>query len=226
MRILAAADLHGLRPVYEWLLATAREHHVDAIVLAGDLLGYPDGFDTPEAAQHEEARVTVRILTTAAAPVFYIMGNDDLVELNSLFRHVQSIHSRGLKLGPYNFVGYQYALPFMGGVFEKADDEIARDLATMTRLMDEKTVFVSHSPAHGLLDQGMAGERIGSVAIQKFLDQHPFRAHIHGHCHEEFGRVGNHFNVASARRRRAMIIDLDSMEHEIVDAPKPEWHLN
>jgi Icc-related predicted phosphoesterase len=216
VRILASADLHGARPVYDWLLTIASKHPVDVIVLAGDLLGYPDGFDSPEAAQQDEARVTVRMLTTAPAPVFYIMGNDDLVELNSLFGQVQSIHSRGVKRGPYNFVGYQYALPFMGGLFEKADDEIARDLAGLTRLMDDHTVFVSHSPAHGLLDQGTAGERIGSVAIQKFLDKHPFRAHIHGHCHEEFGRVGNHFNVASARQRRAMIIDLDTMQHEIV----------
>lgn len=218
MRILASADLHGLRPVYDWLLETAREHHVDAIVLAGDLLGYPDGFDTPEAAQHEEARSTLRMLTKAAAPVLYIMGNDDLVELNSLFGRVQSIHSRGLSCGSYNFVGYQYALPFMGGIFEKADDDIATDLTSLTKLMGDRTVFVSHSPAHGLLDQGVDGERIGSVAIEKFLAKHPYRAHIHGHCHEEFGRAGNHFNVASARQRRAMIIDLDTMKHQIVDA--------
>jgi Icc-related predicted phosphoesterase len=218
VRILASADLHGVRPVYDWLLETAREYHVDAIVLAGDLLGYPDGFDTPEAAQHEEARATLRMLTKAAAPVLYIMGNDDLVELNSLFGQVQSIHARVLRCGSYNFVGYQYALPFMGGIFEKADDEIASDLAGLTKLMGDRTVFVSHSPAHGLLDQGMDGERIGSVAIQKFLAKHPYHAHIHGHCHEEFGRVGNHFNVASARQRRAMIIDLDTLTHQIVDA--------
>jgi Icc-related predicted phosphoesterase len=218
VRILAAADLHGFRPVYDWLLLTAREHQVDAIVLAGDLLGHPDGFDTAEAAQEEEARLTVGMLKRAPAPVLYIMGNDDFVELNSLFGQVQSIHSRGVRRGSYSFVGYQYALPFMGGVFEKPDDEIARDLAGLTRLMDEHTVFVSHSPAHGLLDQESGGTRIGSVAIQKFLTKHRFRAHIHGHCHQEFGRVGNHFNVASARHRRAMIIDLDTMEHEIVDA--------
>ena len=222
MRILASADVHGVRSVYDWLLLTAREHHVDAIVLAGGLLGYPDGFDTPEAAQHEEARVTVRMLTTAAAPVLYIMGNDDVVELNSLFAQVQSIHARGVRRGAYTFVGYQYALPFMGGLFEKADDEIARDLAGLARLMNERTVFVSHSPAHGLLDQENDGARIGSVAIQKFLAKHPFRAHIHGHCHQEFGRAGNHFNVASARQLRAMIIDLDTMQHQIVDAQKYE----
>jgi Icc-related predicted phosphoesterase len=39
MRILASADVHGLPTVYEWLLATARQHEVEVILLAGDLLG-------------------------------------------------------------------------------------------------------------------------------------------------------------------------------------------
>jgi Icc-related predicted phosphoesterase len=37
MRVLASADVHGRLAVYEWLLTVARQHNVDAIVLAGDL---------------------------------------------------------------------------------------------------------------------------------------------------------------------------------------------
>lgn len=55
MRVLAAADVHGRRAVYDWLLAAAREHRVDAVILAGDLLGCPDGFDTPEESQRHDA---------------------------------------------------------------------------------------------------------------------------------------------------------------------------
>ena len=55
MRVLAAADVHGRRTVYDWLLAAAREHRVDAVILAGDLLGCPDGFDTPEESQRHDA---------------------------------------------------------------------------------------------------------------------------------------------------------------------------
>jgi predicted phosphodiesterase len=39
MRVLASADTHGKPPVYEWLLATARAHCVEAMILVGDLLG-------------------------------------------------------------------------------------------------------------------------------------------------------------------------------------------
>jgi Icc-related predicted phosphoesterase len=39
MWVLASADVHGSRPVYDWLITVAREHHVEAIVLAGDFAG-------------------------------------------------------------------------------------------------------------------------------------------------------------------------------------------
>jgi len=55
MRVLASADVHGRWPVYLLLLTMAREHHVAAIVLAGDLLGDLNGLDTPEEAQRHEA---------------------------------------------------------------------------------------------------------------------------------------------------------------------------
>lgn len=119
MKVLASADVHGIRPVYEWLLDSASERKVDAIILAGDLLGCPDGFDTAEEAQTHEAATLVELLDSASMPVFYIMGNDDLVELNSSSARVQSIHARRIEFGDVNVVGYQYPLPFMGGTFEK-----------------------------------------------------------------------------------------------------------
>jgi Icc-related predicted phosphoesterase len=216
MRVLASADVHGRRVVYEWLLTAARDQDVESIVLAGDLLGCPDGFDTPEDAQRHEAKALIRLLETARVPVLYIMGNDDLVELDSDSAQVQSIHGRRVTLGAFNFVGYQYSLPFMGGVFEKAEVDIETDLAELTRLVDSQTVVVSHSPALGILDPGFAESRIGSASLLRFLERDPFLVHIHGHSHAGFGRSGKHFNVASAGRSRAMILDLATMQHEIL----------
>ncbi len=157
MRLLASADLHGKYSVYEWLGRTAFEHHVDAIVLAGDLFGCPDGFASPEAAQEHEAQMIAEFLDRTGFPVFYIMGNDDLVELNPRSARVQSIHGRRVPFGRYSFVGYQYALPFMGGPFEKLDAEIEVDLAALEELLDAGTIFVSHAPALGILDPGLGG---------------------------------------------------------------------
>jgi Icc-related predicted phosphoesterase len=216
MRILAAADIHGFWAVYTWLLAAVHEHHVDAMVLAGDLLGSPDGFKTPEEAHRHEAQLLAEFLDSAGVPILYIMGNDDLVELGSATKRVQSIHGRSAELGPFRFVGYQYSLPFMGGVFEKPEAEIQIDLVPLAPLLDANTVFVSHSPALGILDLGFGEARIGSSSIRKFLEVNPFRAHIHGHSHQGFGRESNHFNVASAGQLRAMLLDLETMSHQIL----------
>jgi Icc-related predicted phosphoesterase len=216
LRILASADVHGRRPVYDWLLRAAREHEVEAIVLAGDLLGCLDGFNTPEDAQRHEAALLTDLLGGAGVPILYIMGNDDLVELNADSDGVQSIHGRQVDCGRFAFVGHQYSLPFMGGTFEKPDADIRSDLAQLPSRLGPKTVFVSHSPAFGILDPGFGDVHIGSVSLREFLDGNPFRAHIHGHSHAGFGRHGNHFNVASAARMRAMIIDLETLQHQLI----------
>lgn len=216
MKVLASADVHGRLAVYEWLLTTARDHDVEAILLAGDLLGCPDGFDTPEDAQRHDAQTLTDLLEAARVPVLYIMGNDDLVELDSRSTRVQSIHSRRVTIGAFNFLGYQYSLPFMGGVFEKPEDGIETDLAALTSLVDSHTVFVSHSPALGILDPGFAESRIGSGSLLRFLEKTPFLVHVHGHSHAGFGRWEKHFNVASAGQTRAMIVNLGTMQHEVV----------
>jgi Icc-related predicted phosphoesterase len=199
-----------------WLTRTASEHDVDAIVLAGDLFGCLGGFATPEAAQEHEAELVAELLDRAGFPVFYIMGNDDLVELNSPYERVQSIHDRRVQFGPYSFVGYQYSLPFTGGTFEKPEASIKADLAALEKLLDAGTILVSHSPVLGILDPGSDETRIGSSSLRDLLERNPVRAHIHGHSHAGFGRHGTHFNVASAGRERAMILDLETMEHQII----------
>ena len=216
MRVLASGDVHGRWPVYRWLLTVAHEHRVEAIVLAGDLLGCLEGFETPEEAQRHEAGMLIELLEGAAAPVLYIMGNDDLVELASASNRVQSLHGRQVECGRFKFVGYQYSMPFMGGTFEKPEAEIQIDLARLPASFDAETVFVSHSPAFDILDPGFGDSQIGSRSLREFLEANPYRAHIHGHSHAGFGRKDNHFNVASAGRTRAMIIDLETLQHQVL----------
>ncbi|MDH3215161.1 MAG: hypothetical protein OEN01_02585 [Candidatus Krumholzibacteria bacterium] len=51
MRLLASADLHGDHEIYKWLVGVATEKGADVVVLAGDLLGAPSGFDSIEESQ-------------------------------------------------------------------------------------------------------------------------------------------------------------------------------
>ncbi|HVN82617.1 MAG TPA: metallophosphoesterase [Terriglobia bacterium] len=217
MKILASANVHGHWLIYDWLLTVAHKQRVKAIVLAGDLLGCPDGFDTLEEAQQHEAQLLVELLKKAGVLVLYIMGNDDLVELNSQAGQVQTLQGRRVCVGEFAFVGYQSSLPFMGGTFEKPEAEIKSDLPCLTDLLDARTVFVSHSPAFGILDPGFGETQIGSRSLREFLDANLFLAHIHGHSHAGFGCQGKHLNVASAGQRRGMILDLETLQHQVIE---------
>lgn len=216
MRILAGADFHGNLEIVEWFVKQARSFKFEAIVLAGDQLGYTDEVEDPVEDQTLNARRVEAMLLEVGVPVLYIMGNDDLIELDPVPDKLIPIHNRRVELGDFNFVGYQYSLPWMGGDLEKPDEEIEEDLKAIEGYLDGQTVFVTHSPAHGILDPGAGPLKIGSRALRDLLERHQIRAHIHGHSHSGFGRDGYHFNVASAYSKRAMLIDLETLEHEVL----------
>ena len=222
MKILAISDIHGNGHVYEWIPALIRDHGIDALVLAGDLVGGHGNDLTIEEAQRRESEQIIKILQSLQIPVSYIMGNDDMVELGYQDALVHPIHFIRRNLQECNFVGYQFSPPFMGGIFEKPENEIGRDLLQIEPLLDDKTVLVTHSPAYGILDVADQEFHVGSPSIAKVIELHPVRAHIHGHIHKCFGREGNHFNVAAGGDFRAMVIDLDNLAHKVVTADKKD----
>jgi Icc-related predicted phosphoesterase len=217
LRILAASDIHGNHETYQWLSERVCDSNVEAVVLAGDLLGVSDGFASVEEAQQVDAMWIRALLANlpAALPVFYVMGNDDWTDLDPPPGLVQSLHLTRREFGGFNFVGYQYTLPFMGGVFERPEKQIGRDLLTLEPLVDDRTVLVTHGPAAGILDSTRLGPA-GSTSLRDLLLRHKIRAHIHGHIHGSFGRIDHRFNVAAGRQRREMIIDLATMQHEVL----------
>ncbi len=210
MRVLAAADIHGVSVIYEWLVQLTRSR-CDVLVLAGDLLSSDFA-----AEQRKQADRIIDILRASSVPVLYIMGNDDHVSLEYSDGLIKPIHGQRIVIGDYNFVGYQYTPPFVGDMFVKRDAEIANDLPTLEPLVDERTVFVTHTPALGTLDR-CCEEHVGSRAIADFVRRNPVLAHIHGHVHEEFGRDRHHFNVAAAGCCRALLIELPALDHFVTD---------
>ncbi len=213
MRILAAADIHGALGVYAWLAQLVEKHQPDLLVLPGDLFA---GFR--EDGQRQQAQKIIALLQRVPVPVLYLMGNDDFVALDYEDERIRAIHGRRVEIGGYNFVGYQYSLPFVGGIFEKPENEIERDVRSLEELLDERTVFVTHSPVFGILDRVYGGQHVGSRSLAALLEHKPFLAHLHGHIHEDFGRDGKHFNVAAAAQRRAVLIELPSLEHRVFRA--------
>lgn len=217
MRILAGADFHGSLDHYRWFLGRARDLAADALILAGDLFGFADEVDDPEEDQRRNAAQVESLLQTCEIPILFIMGNDDLFDVEDSWLGSTSLQGRRVECGSYGFVGYQYSLPWMGGPFEKPETEIGTDLEEIEPLVDDTTVLVTHSPAYGVLDPGSGPYKIGSRSLKELIDQRSPLAHIHGHSHSGFGRNGRHFNVALALRKRAMLIDLVTLNHSVED---------
>jgi Icc-related predicted phosphoesterase len=65
MRILAIADIHGVVPVYEWLVELVEQYQADLLLIAGDLFAadWEDG-------QREQARQIIPLLKKVTAPCF------------------------------------------------------------------------------------------------------------------------------------------------------------
>ncbi len=217
MRVLAAADFHGDSDIYTWLVRCAEETAPDAVVLAGDLLAArPDHPGPIEEAHRESAATILDLLRRIKAPVLYVMGNDDMVDLDSRADTIRSVHGRRVELNGFNVVGYQFSLPFMGGIHEKPEEAIRSDLVELAPLIDERTVFVTHSPAWGILDLGLLDRHAGSRAILEVVENRKPRVHVHGHIHAQFGSHGKHFNVAAAGRQRAVLFDLSRTAHRVL----------
>src|SRR3990167_3035353 len=212
MKVLAAADIHGVTGVYEWLRGRALELKVDLVVLAGDL----SGGSWDEEEQRREARTLVNLFKRFPVTTLYLMGNDDFFALDYEDGQVKPLHGRRLDFGGYGFVGYQYTTPFVGSLHERPEEEIEKDVKTLEPLLDNRTVLVTHGPAFGVLDRVYAGEHVGSHSLAALLARRPVLAHIHRHIHQCFGREGNHFTVAAAGRRRDVLIELPGLSHKVL----------
>ncbi len=203
--------------VYESIPKLIRSAGAQAVVLAGDLLGSAmAGVETNsiEEAQRLQSDVVGRILQAVAVPVLYIMGNDDMIQWDFKDYPFHSLHGRSVQIRGFRFVGYQNTPPFMGGIHEKPEHEMQRELKLLDAHVQAGDILISHGPAAGILDTTFSGEQVGSPALLAFRERNDFRCHIHGHIHESFGRTGRAFNVAIAHSRRATLIDLADLMHD------------
>lgn len=193
------------------LVKSVQELRADLLLLAGDLFAADS-----EDGQRKQAQQIVAVLRRVAAPCFYLMGNDDTVSLDHEDEHIKPLHARRLACGDWNFVGYEYTPPFVGAVFVKPESEIQKDMRSLEPLLDQQTILVTHAPAYGTLDRSYLDQQVGSHSLASLLNRTRVLAHIHGHIRGDFGRDGNHFNVAAAGQRRAVVVGRPSLEHRVL----------
>jgi Icc-related predicted phosphoesterase len=199
---------------------------IDAGMSKDDLieeLGGPDETQpTPPADQvfkialYERATNLQKILIGARKPVFFIMGNDDGIVGGGLewqsVSAVENINQRVANFGGKKLVGYQYTPPFVGGLFEKTEEQQEQDMQHLSRLVDRETILVTHGPPRGILD----GEGFGGVALRKLVDTVKPKLHLFGHIHQSAGIEWPFINGAFPQNRAFVSIDVELRQATLV----------
>jgi Icc-related predicted phosphoesterase len=108
------------------------------------------------------------------------MGNDDNMVLEHEDELIRPLYGRRIEIGDYNFVGYQYAPPFVGESFVNEDAEIRCNLVSLESLVNAGTILVTLTPSFESFDRCDSGN-VGSRGLADFLQSKPVLGHIHGH---------------------------------------------
>jgi len=245
MKLLFTSDLHGYEPGYREFARRLKEGEFDVGVLAGDLMTFPSEADIESAKSELQRTGTVgparegehdrrvellalrrlenslkTILMNSGKPVVFVMGNDDGILGNGAAWQsevrIVDIHMRRARHGSCSLVGYQYTNTFVGGTFEKNDEEQERDFMTLEGMIDEGTVLVTHGPALGTLDMASDGKHVGGDALRRLIEKKRPRLHLFGHVHRAFGIDGSSVNGSYPFSRQFIAIDVDAVEARIL----------
>ncbi len=198
MKILFTSDLHSMTHAYRDFVDLLENKNYDLGIIAGDL-----GNDFTIMNE------LILMLTLTKKLILVIPGNHD--KLNWRRRdNIYNIHWRKIKVGKYFFVGYRYTL------LEKKEQEIESDLQKIKNYVDKDTIFVTHSPAYGILDEP-SRIHIGSKALRYFIKERKPMLHLHGHAHLRFGWENKSINGAYYKSRKFISIDLETGVKEEIE---------
>lgn len=193
MKMLAVSDLHDDEAALEKIVARAKEY--DYVLVAGDL-GRGRGF--------------VEDLLAASGRMFVVPGNGDRDFLKEACGE-RYLHGKRAEIGEgLNLVGFGYSPPtpfHTPGEFpEEKLYEGMKDLP-----IDEKTIFLTHAPPYGILDD-VLGVHAGSKAVRRIVEEKRPLAIVCAHIHEKEGvaKLGQTtvFKVGAAKNGRCGEIEV------------------
>lgn len=158
------------------------DEHPDAVVVAGDLAN----------RDARTAKQIVRILSKAAARVFFVPGNMDnpiLVDWNGTDR-ITCLHGKKIVYGEVCFVGLGGAIAgAFGAPLEFSEAEARRTLAqAIGPSFSHPVTLVSHCPPKDTaVDMAFGGRHVGSEAVREFIEEKEPVLVVCGHIHEAQG---------------------------------------
>jgi hypothetical protein len=191
MKILAVADIHGAQYRLNLVLKNIERHSPDIVIICGDLTQFGPG----ELAKNFLDQIPVETLA--------VTGNIDTSDVNKAIDE-----SNATKIELKRII--KKGIPFVGisGVNTK---EI--EILDGKKLLDEKSVLVTHVPPFGIQDKVFLGMHGGSKELREIIDKYKPRLVLSGHIHENpgFTKAGNTIvvNCSMGKSGEGAIIDIN-----------------
>lgn len=188
MKIVATSDTHTVVDVN--IIPDG-----DVFIHAGDLMttGYPDDWKN-QLEWLSKLPHKMKI---------YVPGNHDFHMVNYPGPALQDLRKAGvICVGLPGNLQYSVrklpngmllmGLPFVKNLprwaFDATEEYVSEYLSEMVHIYGEPDIVVSHSPIEGIMD-GSPAYKSGFTVYKKFLEKYNPKFWIHGHIHEEYGKV-------------------------------------
>lgn len=191
MKILAIADLHGSQYRLNIVLKNVERFSPDLVVVCGDITQFGPG----EVAKNFLDQIPIETLA--------VTGNIDTLDVGEGIDDSKATKiemKRVIKKG-IPFVGVNGIDPNQFKVIEEK------------KILDEKSVLISHEPPYGAQDKVFLGMHGGSKDLREIVDKYKPRLVLCGHIHEDPGiiKIGEItvVNCSMGKRGEGAIIEIN-----------------
>ncbi len=195
MKILATADIHGSQFRLNILLKNIEKYSPDLAIICGDITQ----FGPAELAKNFLDQIPIETLA--------VTGNIDTKEVITGIDKSKATNIEAKRV-------VKKGIPFVGlnGVeieqIEFIDDK---------KLIDEKTILVTHVPPYGFQDRVFIGMHGGNKELRELVDKYKPRLVLCGHIHEDPGFTKNKntiiVNCSMGKRGEGALIDIGKEIH-------------
>ncbi len=191
MKILAVADFHGYQYRLNIVLENIKKYSPDLVIVCGDITQFGPG------------EVATSFLNQIPVETFAIPGNIDTPDIAGAIDESKAtnIALKKVEKNKISFVGIGR------DVISKSDVQI------IEKLLDKKSVLVSHAPPHGFQDKAFIGIHIGNKDLRKIVDKCKPRLVICGHIHEDpgYAKTNNTIivNCSMGKRGEGALIEIN-----------------
>jgi uncharacterized protein len=165
LKIYAVADLHGSQYRLNIILKNIKKYSPDLVVICGDITQYGPG----DVAKNFLDQITVDTVA--------VTGNIDSSDVR---KGIDDSKATRIELKKVIKKG----IPFVGSSGMNPDDFKTLE---EKKMVDEKTILVTHVPPFDTVDKVFVGMHGGSKDLRELVDKVKPRLVLSGHIHEDPG---------------------------------------